>query len=294
MKVRLFIRKLLPPFILDAIKKKVNFCALYLYKILKRKPWTRGYGLYKADFIAKTLKNNYLMSIFSNNDKLPEEYGVGIDERCVELPWSVSHLLAGEEKVFDAGSSFNHSFVLNQEIFKEKEVSIMTLAPENDNFLEKRISYFYGDLRKVPIVDNYFDKILCVSTLEHIGFNNINYSKVEKFREFKKDDYLKTVRELVRVLKIGGSLFVTVPYGKYTDFGWFQQFDQDKLSTMLNIFDKIGVSRVVFYKYLNSGWKLSDRIECSECVYVKNDYNIESDGAVAARAVACIHFVKNK
>jgi hypothetical protein len=36
---------------------------------------------------------------------------------------------------------------------------------------EKGTSYRYGDLRRFPLGDNWFDEIISISTLEHIGMN---------------------------------------------------------------------------------------------------------------------------
>lgn len=120
------------------------------------------------------------------------------------------------------------------------------------------VSYVYGDLRRAILKSEYFDEIVCISTLEHIDMNNtFLYSKNFRFDEFKPDEYQDVVREFKRLLKPSGRLFITVPYGCYENLGWLQQFDHQRIEAALEVFAG-SASNVIYYRYFANGWQVVD------------------------------------
>ncbi len=123
--------------------------------------------------------------------------------------------------------------------------------------------------------------------------NTFLYSKDSHFNEFRPDDYQDVVREFKRLLKPGGRLFITVPYGRYENLGWLQQFDHQKIDTVLEVFGG-SASSVAYYRYFADGWQVTDADTCADCsyfdIYSRSDY--EPDYVAAARSVACIEMVK--
>ena len=66
-----------------------------------------------------------------------------------------------------------------------------------------------GNIGKTDFPDNYFDAVYAVSTLEHIGLSG-------RYGVNKEDLHAdaKTVKEIARILRPGGKLLCTVPYGR--------------------------------------------------------------------------------
>src|SRR5581483_4544074 len=181
------------------------------------RPWTNGYLEYKQREIQRALQEKSFCA-----KQLPRGYGFRLDERIIEYPWFFSRLPPGHGRLLDAGSTLNFEFVLEQPALRDKKIDICTLAPEARCFWRKGVSYMYEDLRALPYRDELFDWIVCLSTIEHVGMNNALYSGSHENEESRAHDYLRAVLELKRVLKFGGILYLSAPFGKAANLGWYQ------------------------------------------------------------------------
>jgi len=268
--------------------------------------WRHGYGVeyevLKSEFIRAAVRDDNLLELFRREGPLPSGYGVGVDERCIEYPWLIAHTVTRPERYLDAGSALNHDFIIEHPSFKGKELHILTQAPEANCFWSKGISYFFADLRDIPIRDNYYDTIGSISTIEHVGHDNTDYTRNEAHRENKQQDFLLCIKELRRLLKPGGTLLFTVPFGVHRRFRTFQQFDLEHLTRAVEAFGETLMSDFDFYRYTASGWIRAEGSDCATCEYVEwithqrdewpEPFPVQPDFAIAARAVACVRLVK--
>jgi len=302
MNIKSIAKAVLPPVVVNLAKKTKEKSLKQAYLRKRKAPWSLGYSFYRKDFILESLSNLSLLKQFRNSASLPSDYGIGIDERCIEYPWLFSQLPSEAKFLLDAGSVLNFDFILDQIDLSSKQLHIMTLAPENNCFWKRGISYLYGDLRNIPIKDEYYDAIVCISTLEHIGLDNTLYTHYQTSREDKTQDFIYAVKELRRVLKPGGVLLLSVPFGTYRNFGSFQQFDRALLDQSIEAFGKAKVIET-FYRYTAEGWQIAQAANCAECEYVEwvakqswqqsnQPLPVEPDLAAAARAVACVQLIK--
>jgi hypothetical protein len=303
MNINQIAKKLLPPFVSDAIKAIKNAIAYRQY-LSKRIPFSRGHYLNNTNLIIGSLKDEKMLDSFRYGELLPPGYGIGFNERCVEYPWLIAQLNEKPEIILDAGSTFNYDFLLSLPKVRLKKIHILTLAPEQKCFWQRGVSYLFHDLRDIPIRDNYYDTISCISTLEHIGCDNRTFTGSDSDYEYRPGDFILATRELCRVLKPEGSLFITVPFGVYSHLGVQQQFDEKMLSSILDVLARFGEVKESFYRYSDNGWNMALKSECVGCHYVEwsvkvwahgeilNPMPIEPDYAVGARAVACIRMIK--
>ena len=272
----------------------------YLYS--DRRPWRRGYGIYKNKYLNEVLKDPALLDIFLTSQPLPANYGYRLDARLVEIPWVLSRLQKGGLKLLDAGSSLNSEVVVTAQGLADKNLTILTLAPEGVCFWGKGISYVFGDLRNLDFKDETFDSIICISTIEHVGMDNTQYDRKNPYAiPSSQKDFLIAIKELKRVLKLGGSLFCTFPFGKYENHGWFQQFDSKLMDTLIEGFHPVKYSETIF-KYNPDGWVISDRESCAECqffdVHISKYFDPLStieyppDYPAGERAIACLELIK--
>jgi SAM-dependent methyltransferase len=294
--LRALLKKLYDNYIGFHSRRHTNF-----FKKHGMRPWSRGYSEYRTQELIKVLNDQEMMQAFKQSRQLPEGYGFWLYVRLIEYPWVLSRLPEKKCQVLDAGSALNFDYIISNQIIEDKELYIMTLFPEPQCFWERGISYVYSDLRDNPFNNGYFDIIVCISTLEHVGMDNTMYAETQEFRKTEPASFIRAVKEFNRILKPGGLLYITVPYGERANYGFFQQFDASLVRAVLEAFEGSS-DEISYYQYLESGWVLSEKSKCSTSQYFDiyrtkyfdkqsvKDY--DADYAAAARAVACMKLVK--
>jgi len=294
-----------PPILYDVLKRIVRRRSTSELSGNGVVPWSPAYAEYKREKISQALADGQLLERFRARKPLPEKYGYGLDERCVEYPWLFANLAPEAKLIMDAGSVLNFDFILTDQFLKGRTLHILTLAPEENCFWKRGISYLYDDLRAIPIRNGYYDVVVCLSTLEHVGCDNSRYGERDAADGISSGAVGATMRELRRVLKPSGSLFLTVPFGAYRDFGTFQQFDKPLLAAAVEQFGQTSARDVAFYRYTASGWQVATASDCVDCEFVEwvaQSWSqrkipavlpVEDDRAAAARAVACVHLKKS-
>lgn len=128
-------------------------------------------------------------------------------DRALEYPWALKNVNISKGRFLDVGSTVGIMFRDNL----PKDVEVFTLNLEDEKRFPKQegIQAKRGDIRKTEFDDNYFDVITCISTLEHIGVEGRYHVKADPLGDEK------AMKEILRILKPGGKLLLTVPYGKY-------------------------------------------------------------------------------
>ncbi|HXC98420.1 MAG TPA: methyltransferase domain-containing protein [Verrucomicrobiae bacterium] len=257
---------------------------------LGMKPWTKGYIEYKVREIGRVLGGGAFPS-----GELPPGYGFRLDERIVEYPWFFSRLPAGPGVLLDAGSILNFDFLLDHPSLKSKNLHICTLAPESDCFWQKGVSYLFDDLRRLPYRDGWFDWAVSISTLEHVGMDNtLLYTADAAKKEAQLRDHLRAVAELNRVLKPGGTLYISVPFGRAHNHGWLQIFDQSGIDAIVRAFDPASFT-LDYFLYHPEGWRRSSASGAAEATFfdIHHSAGYDADFAASARAVCCLELKKS-
>lgn len=265
-----------------------DYFKIYFYILRGRKLGGKGSYSFGIKYISNVLSNKELMAKFASGESLPKGFGVNLSERVVEIPWVLSKISPNNRRILDAGSALNHGYIFEKGFLKDKSLVCVTLAPEESNYNHLGISYVYDDLRTLPFKDNYLDTIISISTIEHIGMDSSIYTKNPKYFKKKNDSFIDAIEEFHRVLKPEGVIMMTIPFGKYQDLIWLQQFDKYYLDKLVKAF-KGKIIEETYFKYTFSGWNLSRKEECEESEYIQQD----KPTFAMASSVVCLMMKKN-
>jgi SAM-dependent methyltransferase len=163
-----------------------------------------------------------------------------------------------------------YEFVARNLMSPKKQAAILDIG-SGDCLLAKAISQFgkgkwqvFGidiaestcdlrmDARMTGFRNEVFNQVICISTVEHIGIG-IDWSGYDD--DGDDDDDIKTVKEILRVLKKGGSAIITVPYGKIKKHD-HRVYDRYALSRLVAVDSEFSVAaKKEFYCYDAGKWK---------------------------------------
>jgi glycosyltransferase involved in cell wall biosynthesis len=248
-------------------------------------PWSEEYNAAHAAFVGRALDDPELIELFRCGGPFPPGYGRGFDERVVEFPWLASRNLSG--KVLDAGSTLNHLHVLRRLRPRMDDLHIVTLAAEDRSFPSLGVSYLFADLRALPLADRVYDRVLSLSTLEHVGLDLEHFGADGKAAADPQEAALLAADELRRVLRAGGELLMTVPIGVPERFDWVRAFSLNELDQLIDRFAPVEVD-VTFFRH-DGGWRRVDRDSVADSRYRDHlSGTPPRAGVVAAEAVACV------
>ena len=253
------------------------------------KPYGARYWRNHRQAVTEALSDPRLVALFDSGQPLPPGYGKGLDERLVEFPWTMAHAPFG--RTLDAGSALNHPHVLDHVTPLVDDLSVVTLAPESASFPERGISYLYADLRRLPFCDDWFDTVISISTLEHVGMDNRRWGTAAVTEPDPEGELREAALELKRVVRPGGRILITLPYGEPEDHGWLRQLDRDEVEALA---DALGGSSddIDVYQYGREGWRAGDLESAAGARYQRDNAPAvdpaAEDLAPAARAVACL------
>ena len=94
----------------------------------------------------------------------------GTDERVIEIPWVLARLRGG--RVLEVGYAYAEPSYLSGLLGAGiAELLGVDLAETDVPGMETTVA----DVRELPYPDRYFDQVLLVSTLEHVGADNERY-----------------------------------------------------------------------------------------------------------------------
>ena len=215
--------------------------------------------------------------------------GFGMTERFVEIPWCLQRW-NGARVVLDIGyANADMNYLQGLANLSIPELYGLDLAPPKqmtvtlpNGSVRSLLTPVQGDMRETSFSDNFFDLIYCISTIEHVGMDNTNYHPGMADKSSSCGDF-EGLRELCRITKPGGRLLVTVPFGKYQNHGWFQQYDMDRLMRLATASD-FKIHEAHFFGYRN-GWAERFPSELRETGY-------QTNGAPNAAGLACLELIK--
>jgi SAM-dependent methyltransferase len=138
-------------------------------------------------------------------------------ERTVEIPWALSRFRDHSERILEVGCSFayeNPEYISGLKGLGAELHGIDISSVSAPDFIKRT-----ADIRDSGYPDAFFDTVFCISTIEHVGRQqHPAYSPVGEIERTPEPDR-EALLEMLRITRPGGSIIVTVPFGKFEDHG---------------------------------------------------------------------------
>jgi SAM-dependent methyltransferase len=180
-------------------------------------------------------------------------------DRYLEYPWLLQNINIASGKILDVGSTASN--MLYNFLPKAVEINSIDL---NSKYIESEaIKFAVGDIRKTNYEDNYFDVVSCISTLEHIGVSG---------RYGSDDDPegdLRAVKEMGRILKPGGTMLVTVPYGIRDVLPINKLYNKERIIRLFKDFSAVEIEYKKYFGQFNL-WLATDEAEAAKTDMIKD------------------------
>ena len=167
-----------------------------------------------TDFVFRRFVNTHLNTKSVALSHLP--YAV----RRAEYPWAIlnADLNRTNMKILDVGSSL--SLLPNYLSKHGHQVTVLDIEPIPMKKLGPMmakwanlptLNYKLGSVLELPFPDESFDRVFCISVLEHLEEEHVN-GKIVNYR--KKNLDIKAIAEMLRVLRTGGLLVITLDWSE--------------------------------------------------------------------------------
>lgn len=138
--------------------------------------------------------------------------------RYAEYPWAIfNSKLNKHMKILDVGGGLSlfplYLTSLGHEVFTIDTDSILInkITPWFQEWTGLKVNYGVGDATKIDFPDNTFDRIFCISVLEHLEEKIIDGKLVN---DHKHNLDIKAISEMLRVLKPRGLLIITLDWSE--------------------------------------------------------------------------------
>jgi SAM-dependent methyltransferase len=135
-----------------------------------------------------------------------------VTDRIIEEPWAVSSVRPGE-RVLDVGSATSRYL---RDLPPTCRVYALDLRPTPP---QPGLGIVQGDVLLAPFAAGSFDVITCISTIEHVGLDVYG----QRHDVFGDEVAMRHLRKLLRP---GGRLLLSAPFGRRTVSAWLRVYDR--------------------------------------------------------------------
>lgn len=180
-------------------------------------------------------------------------YGEIITERIVEYPVFFSHIEpkpSRKVKVLDIGCYYsNFPIQLASMGYSVVGVDLQDYELTHPNF-----RFLKGDINRLKIKGNFFDIVTSISTIEHIGLGVYGDEKDEGADA-------KAINKIHKLLKKGGTLMISVPFGVKNETSSYRVYDFGSIIKLLSLFQ---IEKMLYFIEKKGKWLPASLKEASK------------------------------
>jgi SAM-dependent methyltransferase len=129
--------------------------------------------------------------------------------RCIEYPFAASRV-TNAQTLLDVGTAKADPAWIDW--LENLPIDVHVTDYDAPLVPFRKMAFHQADVRQLPLPDNTFDQVLAVSVIEHIGLETPQVD-ADVLPTVDRNGDLEAARELIRVLKPGGELIMTFPFG---------------------------------------------------------------------------------
>lgn len=166
-------------------------------------------------------------------------------ERILENPLIVRNVPEKRSVILDVGSRYSQ---IPLELASLGH-SVYALDIEQYAFKHKNLTYVKEDIRETTFPDSFFDVVTIISTLEHVGMGETSYNDKKE-----RNGDVTAMNEIARILKPGGIVLLTVPFGKAKFLPFLRVYDRARIKLITKYFS---VAKEIFMLNDNENWEIS-------------------------------------
>lgn len=171
----------------------------------------------RSSKLADSLFLNYPVQVLDNK--------VVVNERIVEDAFVVQNLSPAANTVLDLGCSESYRAIQIASL----GFVVYGIDVRDYGFCHPNFHFLRDDFTNTPFADKFFDIILSISALEHVGlghYGDPQYAEGDK----------KAMKEISRILSRRGKLILSVPFGASARTTWERIYDNRSLRSLLSGF----------------------------------------------------------
>jgi len=187
--------------------------------------------------------------------------------RIVEYPWILRDI-PSKGRILDVGSTGSQLPLMLAGL--GYEVWTIDIRKYDYDGIINNLNCIIGDIRETNFPDSFFDIILAISTIEHIGLGRYGDSIDSKGDE-------NALKEIIRIMSNKSVLLMTVPFGKRSISKLHRVYDDASLQSLLN---KFKIEKCEYFKKTDLFWIKSTKEQVSDV-----------DSSISENAIACIKAV---
>ncbi len=203
------------------------------------------------------------------------------NERIFEYPWCISRIKNKKGVIADFGCKGSMIMPYFASLgFRTIGIDMDLGIYEDFLYHYPKLSLYTEDIRQTKLFDNYCDIVFCISTIEHIFSSPlINWPQITHRDYININEDYKVLKEIIRITKPKGQIFLTMPYGAGTlsqgHIGYpYKIYNKTSLDILLTNKD-IEIIDINYFIKAHPIWKLSTQKEIEEL-----DNTLETKGTV--------------
>jgi len=184
--------------------------------------------------------------------------------RIVEYPWILRNI-PSKGRILDVGSTGSQLPLMLAGLGYEVW-TIDVRKYEYDDIIDD-LNCVIGDIRETNFQDSFFDMVLAVSTIEHIGLGR--YGDLTD-----NEGDMNAMKEIRRIMTDEGILLMTLPYGRLSVSSLHRVYDQSSLFVLLENFN---IESIEYFQKTDLFWIKSSKEQVSDV-----------DSSISEKAIACV------